>query len=451
MGGTVWFNSANYDVDNGVRRYVTDGGGRPSISVSVAGRPADSEVTYLNVVGGEYDSWSWSGSTFTISNAGTVAMRGNNPGNGPTAYWSASWGSGSWTGGMGGHLDWRYTKPGSPSLSSASRSSNGTSLTVSINSGSGRVTGNYVNTDAYTWYGNGSALSVGAHSTVKYYGLSTNEDQNSGWVELGTSYGIPTAVQNYSVARSSSVGGRIDGSWTAPSYAGSSLNRYVVNRYDTVSGATTTIINSNTTAFNDTGLVRGRLYNYTIYAIGNNSPGNGLTSTISNIMAPGVPGAPGVPTITSKVGRTLTLNTTRGSTDYGNAVAEYRIQLSTDNGATWKGWNNTSKSFTANGEYNVVDSSGNMTYQLLTPALTYLWRVQGVNSVGGGDYATTATGTFVGAGGKRNTSTGWEPTQTSKRYDAAANNGNGDWIDFTIAKRYDAAANNGNGAWLDLT
>ena len=86
-----------------------------------------------------------------------------------------------------------------------------------------------------------------------------------------------------------------------------------------------------------------------------------------------------------------------------------------------------------------MDGSGNFTYQLLSPALTYKWRTYAINSIGSGDYATIATGTFVGAGGKRWDGTAWQPTTTSKRYDGAS------WVDFTIAKRFNGTS------WVDLT
>jgi hypothetical protein len=242
------------------------------------------------------------------------------------------------------------------------------------------------------------------------------------------------------------VAGRISGSWSAPTYAGSSVNRYVVNRYDTVTGVTTTIINSNVTSFNDNSLVRGRLYDYTIYCVGNDSPGNGVVSAINSVMAPGVPSAPGIPSIYSKIGRNVTISSARTSSDYGNAInatTGYRIQLSTDDGVTWKGWDNTAKDFTANGTYNLLDSNGRFEYQLLTPALTYKWRTYAVNSIVDGgstpEYAITATGTFVSSGGKRWDGTDWIPTQTATRYDGT------DWVPMTIARKYDGTD------WVPLT
>lgn len=437
MGGTYYFNSAGYDVDNGANRTVTDGGRRPRIEVNIgASLPANAYISDYKVVGGSYDSFSWSGNTITISGNGYVAMRGNNPGNGPTAYWYASWGSGSWTGGMGGHVDWKYNAPSAPSAPSVSRSSNGTSLTATISGGSGQIEyrQSSINngTNWTTVDGSSQAtFSVGAHDTISVTGRNGNVDAASGSSSATVSYGIPTAPQSPSATRSTSVAGRISVGWTAPSYTGAGINYYHVYRNGSYLGQYTT------SPINDDGLTRGTTYSYTVYA--NNSTGWSPISSTASAVAPGVPSAPGTPTVTSKVGRTLTLNSTRGSTDYGNAISEYRIQLSTDNGATWKGWDNTSKSFTATNTYNILDGSGNFTYSLLAPALTYKWRAYAVNSVGTGDLATMSVGTFVGAGGKRFDGTSWNPTTTSKRFDGT------NWVDFTIAKRFNGTS------WVDLT
>jgi hypothetical protein len=155
-------------------------------------------------------------------------------------------------------------------------------------------------------------------------------------------------------------------------------------------------------------------------------------------MAPGVPGAPSSISVGTKVGRTITIDHAQDANGYGNNVTEYRLQLSTDNGSTWKGWDNSTKTFTANGTYN-VSSAGSFTYQLLTPALTYKWRVQGANSIGAGDLINTASGTFVGAGGKRWDGSNWNPTTVSKRHDGT------NWVDLTTAKRFDGTN------WVDLT
>lgn len=437
MGGTVYFHPSGTP-DNGANRTVSSSG-RPFIQVTtVAGRPGDAiGINAFSVNGGSYDEWWWSGSTVRITGPGYVAMRGGNPGtaNNMPAYGYLGSGNllSTWTGGMGGYLNWSYTAPTAPAAPSASRSSNGTSLTATTSGGSSnRVTYYQVALNGVTgWNGNGTAFTVDAHTTYSVIARAGNEDAASGNSGTTTSYGIPTAPQSPSATRSTSVGGRIAVNWSAPSYTGAGINYYHVYRNGGYLGQ------YSGGPINDDGLTRGTTYSYTVYA--NNSTGWSPISSTASAVAPGVPSAPGTPTVSSKIGRTITINSTRNSNDYGNAISEYRIQLSTDNGATWKGWDNTTKTFTANNTYNVLDGSGNFTYQLISPALTYKWRTYAINSIGSGDYATIATGTFVGAGGKRWDGSAWQPTTTSKRYDGAS------WVDFTIAKRWDGSA------WVDLT
>lgn len=438
MGGTVYFHPSGAP-DNGSNRTVSNNNARPFIQVTaVQGRPGDPiGFNAFSVNGGSYDEWWWSGNTVRITGQNYVAMRGGNPGtaNNMPAYGYLGNGSliSTWTGGMGGYLTWYFIAPSAPAAPGVSRSSNGTSLYAATSGGSSnRVTAYDVALNGVTgWNGNGTTFSVDAHSTYNVIARARNEDGASGNSGTTVSYGIPTAPQSPVATRSTTVAGRISFGWGAPSYTGAGINYYHVYRNGSYLGQYTS------QPINDDGLTRGTTYSYTVYA--NNSTGWSPISATASAVAPGVPSAPGTPSVTSKVGRTITINSTRNSSDYGNAISEYRIQLSTDNGATWKGWDNTSKAFTANNTYNVVDGSGNFTYQLLTPALTYKWRTYAVNSIGTGDYATTASGTFVGAGGKRWTGTTWEPTATSKRYDGS------NWVDFTTAKRWDGSA------WVDLT
>ena len=290
-------------------------------------------------------------------------------------------------------------------------------------------------TENYTTFGEGNQT-VNAN-TAYYYRMYAYGDEGGNKYSgvYGPYWGQPVPPTNVTGTRSTSVAGRIDVAWTKPSNTQGGIQHYHVYRNGTFLAQ---VNGENSVSYTDSGLSRGTSHTYQVYALGA-SFWSEVSNTSALTMAPGVPSAPGTPTISSKVGRTLTLNSTRGSSDYGNAISEYRIQLSTDNGATWKGWDNTSKTFTANNTYNTLDGSGNFTYQLLTPALTYKWRVYAVNSIGTGDMATMSAGTFVGAGGKRFDGTSWNPTTTSKRFDGT------NWVDFTIAKRFDGTN------WVDLT
>jgi hypothetical protein len=274
-------------------------------------------------------------------------------------------------------------------------------------------------------------------NTAYYYRMYAYGDEGGAQYSgvYGPYWGQATPPTSVTGTRSTTTAGAINVTWAKPGNVQSGIDYYQVYRNGTylaqVNGA-------DTLSYLDTGLTRGSNYTYQVYAHTAEYL-SGVSNTSTATMAPGVPSAPGTPTVSSKVGRTLTLNSTRGSADYGNSISEYRIQLSTDDGSTWKGWDNTSKSFTANNTYNVLDGSGNFTYSLLTPALTYKWRVYAINSIGTGDAATMSSGTFVGAGGKRFDGTSWQPTATSKRFDGT------NWVDFTTAKRFDGTN------WVDLT
>ena len=333
---------------------------------------------------------------------------------------------------MGGYSHWYYNTPGAPNAPSVSRSSNGATLYAATGGGSGRIT--YYNVALYGvtgWNANGTTFNVDPYTTYSVGSLAGNED-NSIAGGTTTSYGICNAPTGTYANKSTSVAGRIDaGITTAPTYVGAGVSSYKIFRDGTL------IQNTSSASVADTGLTRGQTYTYTVKAV--NSTGDGAVSVSASAMAPGVPSAPGVPTVSSKIGRNVTVNSTRGSTDYGNAISEYRIQLSTDNGSTWSGWDNTTKAFTANGTYNILDSSGNFAYTLLSPALTYKWRVYAVNSIGTGDVAVSASGLFVSSGGKRWDGTQYKPTEIARRYTGSA------WTDITIAKRYNGST------WVDLT
>lgn len=292
-----------------------------------------------------------------------------------------------------------------------------------------------------------------------------NTDGWSPQSDILTVYGVPQTPAAPSGVRSTDTAGKINLWWTAPS-SNLTIDYYHVYR-DGPSGVGTYIGAWNgatpptSTApfnFSDTGLSRGSDHTYYVYA--HNSSGWSDPSTASiSLKAPGVPNAPATPTVTSKVGRTVTVNSARGSSDYGNTITEYRIQLSTDNGVTWKGWDNSTKKFTLDNSYNVLDGSGNFEYLLLTPALTYKWRVYAVNSIvtagATPEYSLLSAATFVGAGGRRYRGTGetnantWQPTEVAKRYGQTSAAGvtpvTYGWIDLSVAKRYNGTS------WVDLT
>lgn len=311
-------------------------------------------------------------------------------------------------------------------------------------------------TENYVTFGEGNQT-VNAN-TQYYYRMYAYGDEggNKYSVVYGPYWGQPTPPQSPSAATNGNTSGAVNVWWNAPSNQQSGVDYYHIYRNGPVgtgtyvgqwNGATPP---TSSAPFYDNGAMPRSSNTYYVYA---HTPQYwSEVSVVSNsAIAASVPSIPGVPTVSSKIGRNVIINSTRGSNGYNNAITEYRIQLSTDNGATWKGWSNITKTFTANNTYNVLDGSGNFAYELLTPALTYKWRVYAVNSIGTGDIAVTSAGTFVSSGGRRWTGSGWEPTQTAKRWDPTLNSGNGGWVDLSIAKRWDPSLNSGNGGWADLS
>ena len=318
-------------------------------------------------------------------------------------------------------------------------------------------------------YGTFSGTSVSLTPTSAYYFnvYASNEDGNKTSGTSSIVYGVPSAPTSPSATRSTTVAGRIDLGWTAPSNTQGGITGYNIYRKlstDALFPTTATYQLGNVTSYNDTtSLVRGNTYNYKIVAknaVGFND--NTLYSTSSTVseMAPGVPSAPS--SITSpiensalKVGRNVTIQYAADSNLYGNSLVGYYMQFSTDNGATWHGWDNTTKTKITNGENAVT--GGAFTYQLLTPALTYKWRVYAKNTIGTGDLTrVTPTGTFVGAGGKVRDGAagpGWNPAQTAKRYgiEGPGLDQTVKFWDLKIAKKYDQTINNGAGGWVDLS
>jgi len=291
---------------------------------------------------------------------------------------------------------------------------------------------------------NGS-FGVDAHKTYYVRVLAYNTAGDNGWSPSSVaSYGIPNKPTGLVATKSTTIAGRIGLYWSAPSYVGAGIQRYHIYRDNVFwtsweSGTPPTSTNQ----LYDDNKTRGTTYTYTVYA--NNSTGWSPISDPASAVAPGVPNAPGVPTVYSKIGRNVTIAADKTSVGYGNDINSstgWRLQLSTDNGVTWKGWNNTTKAFVTNG-YNFLDSNGKCEFNLLTPALTYKWRAYAINSIVDNgatpEYATMADGIFVSSGGKRWNGSQWKPTEIAKRW-----NGSG-WTDITIAKRWNGSA------WVDLT
>jgi hypothetical protein len=357
--------------------------------------------------------------------------------------------------GTAGSYTWS-TVPTSVQNLSIGRTNNGTTLTGSFsgpadNGNSGvdyyRV---FTSENGAEWVTQGDGyqsgqISLSATSTSNYRILVYAH--NARGFSVGStsaySYGVPSKPSRPSATPDPAIAGRIRVSWSAPS-SSLTILEYAVDRYSANGQTYLERIYSGGTALsvNDSGRPRGEEYTYRFYA--RNSTGwSEISDASGKVMAPGLPSAPSSiigpsQTPSLKVGRNVTINITRDSNGFGNNITGYFLQFSTDNGATWHGWNNTTKTRINNGENEVTGTS--FTYQLLTPALTYLWRVYAKNSVGTGDLTrVTPVGVFVSAGGRRWTGSTWTPTESAKRWTGSA------WVDITVAKRWSGTA------WVDLT
>ena len=458
-----------WDFDNGctaVSASTAPGGridfyGNYPVKISGISFAASSNVDYIGGAGTYYSSGNFSFNV-TAGNTGGqnrylyVSIAGSGTIN--TYTGGGSYYQTAWSRGFTGTFNFDFVNT-APTLNSVSRNIQSVTVTASGAGGSdapapSSYTIQYNDNAGSGWVGDTASPATWSGlvrgRTYSFRSWANNSVGSSQIYTGGSVYipNVPSTPAKPTVATNSSQSGAVDISWSAPS------SDVAITGYKVFLSNGTLVANRTAAqlSFTHTNLTPRSSYSY--YVIATNEMGDSSPSTTSNsVIASSVPSTPGVPTVFSKVGRTLTLSSTRGSSDYNNTISEYRIQLSTDNGATWKGWDNTAKTFTANNSYNVLDGSGNFTYTLLTPALTYKWRVFAVNSIGTGDIATMSSGTFVSAGGRRFRGTGevnsgtWQPTENAKRYTGTQ------WVDLTVAKKYDPSYTDPvtGSHWKDLT
>jgi hypothetical protein len=425
MAGTYWLNAGGGSypdgstANNGFIRYnLSADHYRVNIGVS---QPSNSSVTAFGVQGnGNFLSWIGGDVNFTSS-----GFYGNNPGNGPSvdAFNSSGTIIQTWTGGVGGYISWKYDAPSSPTAISATRSSDGKTLSVTASGGTGRITYYRVSIDNANWYDNGYTFTnLVSSTTYTIYVYCGNEDANSSPVALGTSYGQLPAVSTFTTATSSTTAEAINLSWSAPTVTPSTrISGYTISRKDTVSGVTTTTTKPSTTAsYTDTGLVAGRKYDYTIYATSNTaySASNGVTFSKLATYAASLPGTPSS-ILVVKSGTDVIVNASQDADGYGNTVT-YWVKKSSDN-VIWE----TAYLMTG-GTYNYGVLSGNIYFQVFAR-----------NSIGDG--VPISSGQFKASSyGKRFSGAGWTTITTAKRYDGTT------WQPLTIFKRYNGTS------WVDF-
>lgn len=237
---------------------------------------------------------------------------------------------------------------------------------------------------------------------------------------------VPAKMSAPTVTANTSVAGRLDVSYTTPDDGGSGITGYSVY----VNGGWNH--NTTSTSTSITGLATGTSYSISVAAY--NARGTATQSDSTSRTTLAVPTAPGIGDI-SRVGRSVTIPVLTSSGNGGAAITSYTVQYSANNGSTWNVNNDAQIIYGANG--------ASVTFQNLTPALTYKFRALATNSIGNSVW-TTSGSFFLPAGGKRyNTATGqFTATNTAKRYDGATSQ----WKDINTAKRYNSATS----SWVDL-
>ena len=187
----------------------------------------------------------------------------------------------------------------------------------------------------------GTSAAIGSLAPGTAYQVqvrATNAEGDGDWSFAGTGQtltfvpGAPTAL---SAAASGST--RINLSWTAPaSDGGSAITGYRIE-VSSDGGATWTARVANTgitTTYAHTGLAAGDTRHYRVSAI--NTHGAGAPSDVANATTETtVPGAPTALSAAASGSTRINLSWTAPASDGGSAITGYRIEVSSDSGATW--------------------------------------------------------------------------------------------------------------------
>lgn len=275
-----------------------------------------------------------------------------------------------------------------------------------------------------TWVTHNGDGTGGASATAWFGGSSPVGNAGIGTVSIGlTDFFRPPGAPDIASLSRTSDGSKITMTATVPSSPLTITNYYFRYSTDNSNWYGVGYTGSSATTFSNWS-VPSSTVGYYISAQAANSDGWGSAGNSTFIA-----GVPTAPTVTSAIrtGRNVTVTIGGSSSNGGATITAYKIQASSDNGATW----GTVQDIT----------SGTYTYTGLTPALTWLFRVYAINSTGNSAYATSA-GVFVPAGGKlynTNTAGAWANANIARRNDGAG------WVELSTAKRFDGTN------WVDLS
>jgi len=208
-------------------------------------------------------------------------------------------------------------------------------------------------------------------------------------------------------------------SWTAPSGNGAAITGYDVqssaDNGTTWSTGLASALTSTATQATFTGLTNGTAYVFRVAAI--NSVGEGTMSPKSAAVTPAAgASAPGAPTglQTTRGDTQVSVSWTAPADDGGSAITGYRVEWSSDSGATWSqplasALTSTTPAATVTG---------------LTNGTSYVFHVAAVNAIGTGAFSGTSAATPAGQPGAPTNVTGAPGNgQVTASWSAPSSNG----------------------------
>lgn len=278
--------------------------------------------------------------------------------------------------------------------------------------------------DSQFWVGHGAN---GAYTTSVQASISPQSPLT--YTDIGTQYKaftdyqrVPSAPNAPSLSRSSS-GATITMSTNAPASAVTVDNFFYAYSTDNANWHSIGYTNSSNPTLSNWA-VPSATQGYWIRAQAASS--EGWSSPGGSTFIAGIPTAPSTIAATRTAKSVTVAHGQSPSNGGGSQTVTYFVQYSTDNGSSWSS--------------PVQTSGSSYTFNGLTSALTYLFRVYGQNSIGA-SAATVSSPLFVPAGGRRHDGSAWASTSTARRHDGSQ------WVDITIARRYDFAQDK----WVDLS
>lgn len=181
---------------------------------------------------------------------------------------------------------------------------------------------------------NDPAVTVGATYYYKVSAVNTVGEGPQSNEAAATVPSLPSAPLGLSASASTTVAGRIQLTWSAPSSSGGSpITNYVVYRSTTSGGETPLTTLGNVLSHTDNGLANGQTYYYKVSAV--NSAGQGPQSNEASATTPNVPSAPRFPSATastSSAGR-IDVAWSAPSSTGGAPVLGYNLYRSTSSGS----------------------------------------------------------------------------------------------------------------------